>query len=91
MKNNITITSKKLTQFKGDIIYWNKYIKNLTDFIKNENPIKTDIFKLQNEITKVEFFKYKQKIIIEHEFIIIHNFSEAYKNKINEIYDGVDI
>tara|TARA_R110000744_G_scaffold376794_1_gene491286 strand:- start:530 stop:805 length:276 start_codon:yes stop_codon:yes gene_type:complete len=90
MEDNIIITSEKLTEFKADIVYWDKYIKNIKDFIKNEEPIKTDIFKLQNEITRVEFYKYKQKIIVEYEFLIKHKFSLSYKNQINQIYNDTN-
>jgi len=90
MEDRQLFVSKKIYDFQIEMIYWDKYISGLTDYILYEKLTKANIYRIQNEITRVEFYKYKREVQFK-EYLSTHKFSTEFKNKIKTFYNDTKI
>ncbi len=90
MEDRQLFVSKKIYEFQIEMIYWDKYISGLTDYILYEKLTKANIYRIQNEITRVEFYKYKREVQFK-EYLSTHQFSTEFKNKIKTFYNDTKI
>ena len=90
MEDRQLFVSKKIYEFQIEMIYWDKYISGLTDFILYEKISKANKYRIQNEITRIEFYKYKREVKFK-EYLSTHQFSTEFKNKIKTFYNDTKI
>jgi hypothetical protein len=90
MEDSQLFISKKIYDFQIEMIYWDRYISGLTDFILYEKLTNANKYKLQNEITKIEFYKYKREVEFK-EYLTTHKFSTESKNKLKPFYNDTNI
>jgi hypothetical protein len=90
MEDRQLFVSKKIYDFQIEMIYWDKYISGLTDYILYEKLTKVNIYRIQNEITRVEFYKYKREVQFK-EYLSTHQFSTEFKNKLKTFYNDTKI
>ena len=90
MEDRQLFISKKIYDFQIEMIYWDKYISGLSDFILYEKLNKEKIYRIQNEITRVEFYKYKRQVEFK-EYLSTHQFSTEFKNKLKTFYNDTNI
>ena len=90
MEDRQLFISKKIYDFQIEMIYWDKYISGLSDFILYEKLNKEKIYRIQNEITRVEFYKYKRQVEFK-EYLSTHQFSTEFKNKLKTFYNDTKI
>ena len=90
MEDRQLYISKKIYDFQIEMIYWDRYISGLTDFILYEKLTNANKYKIQNEITRIEFYKYKREVKFK-EYLTTHKFSTEFKNKIKNFYNDTNI
>ncbi len=90
MEDSQLFISKKIYDFQIEMIYWDRYISGLTDFILYEKLTNANKYKIQNEITKIEFYKYKREVKFK-EYLTTHKFSTEFKNKLKTFYNDTNI
>ena len=91
MEDRQLFVSKKIYDFQIEMLYWDRYICGLTDYLIYEKKIsKADRYRIQNEITRVEFYKYKREVQFK-EYLSTHQFSTEFKNKIKTFYNDTKI
>jgi len=54
---NLEKISETIYNYEMEIIYWNKYIINLMDFIYSTNPTPKQRQQINNEIVRVDNYK----------------------------------
>jgi len=90
MEDRQLFISKKIYDFQIEMIYWDKYISGLNDFILYGNLSKSNKYRIQNEITRVQFYKYKKEVNFK-EYLTTHKFSTEFKNKLKTFYNDTNI
>lgn len=90
MEDSQLFISKKIYDFQIEMIYWDRYISGLNDFILYEKLTNANKYKIQNEITKIEFYKYKREVKFK-EYLTTHKFSTEFKNKFKTFYNDTNI
>ncbi len=91
MEDRQLFVSKKIYDFQIEMLYWDRYICGLTDYLIYEKKIsKADRYRIQNEITRVEFHKYKREVKFK-EYLSTHQFSTEFKNKLKTFYNDTKI
>lgn len=90
MEDRQLFVSKRIYEFQIEMIYWDKYISGLTDYILYEKLSKAKIYRIQNEITRVEFYKYKRQIQFK-EYLSTHQFSTEFRNKLKTFHNDTKI
>jgi hypothetical protein len=82
--------SKKIYDFQIEMIYWDKYIGGLKDFLLYQNVTKSNKYKIQNEITRIESYKYTREIKFE-DFLSFPKLSTEFKNKLKTFKNDTKI
>jgi len=90
MEDRQLFVSKRIYDFQIEMLYWDKYISGLSDYILYEKLTKSKIYRIQNEITRVEFYKYKRQIQFK-EYLSTHQFSTEFRNKLKTFYNDTKI
>lgn len=90
MEDRQLFVSKKIYDFQIEMIYWDKYISGLTDFLLYEKVSKANRYRIQHEITRIEFHKHKRAVKFR-EYLSTHQFSTEFKNIIKTFYNDTNI
>ena len=90
MEDRQLFISKKIYDYQIEMIYWDKYICNLEDYILYCKPDKADKFRIQHEITRVKFHIFRQEIRIK-DYLKKHKFSKEFKHKLKTFYNDTKI
>lgn len=90
MEDSQLFVSKKIYDFQIEMIYWDKYIIGLTDFLLFEKVSKANRYRIQHEITRIEFHKHKRAVSFK-EYLTTHQFSTEFKNTIKNFYNDTNI
>ena len=90
MEDRQLFVSKKIYDFQIEMIYWDKYISGLTDFLLYEKVSKGNRYRIQHEITRIEFHKHKKAVSFK-EYLTTNQFSTEFKNKIKNFYNDTNI
>jgi len=90
MEDSQLFISKKIYDFQIEMIYWDRYISGLNDYLMYEKVSKANKFRIQHEITRVEFHKHKRAVFFK-EYLTTHQFSTEFKNKIKNFYNDTNI
>lgn len=90
MEDRQLFVSKKIYDFQIEMIYWDKYINGLNDFLMYEEISKENRYRIQHEITRIEFHKHKRAVSFK-EYLTTHQFSTEFKNKLKDFYNDTNI
>jgi len=90
MEDRQLFVSRKIYDFQIEMIYWDKYISGLSDFLLYEKVSKANRYRIQHEITRIEFHKHKRAVKFR-EYLSTHQFSTEFKNKIKTFYNDTKI
>jgi len=82
--------NKKIYDFQIEMFYWDRYLIGLQDFILYEKPSKTKKYKIQHEITRVEFYKFKRQTAFT-DYLKTYKYSNEFKNKLKTFYNDTKI
>jgi len=90
MEDRQLYVSKKIYDYQVEMLYWDRYICGLEDYILYCKPDKADKFRLQHEITRVKFHIFRQEIKIK-KYLKKHKFSKEFEQKIKTFYNDTKI
>ncbi len=90
MEDRQLFVSKKIYDFQLEMIYWDRYISGLNDYLMYEKVSKVNKYRIQHEITRIEFHKHKRAVFFK-EYLSTHQFSTEFKNKFKTFYNDTNI
>jgi hypothetical protein len=72
--------NRMIYEYHIEMIYWENCILGLNQFLFYEKITKTERLKIEKEILRLEFHKYKIEVKFK-EYIISHKFTREFNNK----------